>query len=79
MGKIYEQLSIEERTMIQTQLEMGIKPAAIAAGLNLFIASYRFERPILKLYRATLPFFFLLLGAVLVITYWPSLSLFLIE
>lgn len=34
MGKIYEQLSIEERTMIQTQLEMGIKPAAIAAGLG---------------------------------------------
>ena len=34
MGKIYEQLSIEERTMIQTQLEMGIKPAAIAVGLN---------------------------------------------
>jgi IS30 family transposase len=34
MGKIYKQLSIEERTMIQTQLEMGIKPAAIAVGLN---------------------------------------------
>jgi IS30 family transposase len=34
MGKIYEQLSIEERTMIQTQLEMGIKPGAIAKGLN---------------------------------------------
>jgi hypothetical protein len=34
MGKIYEQLSIEERTMIQTQLEMGIRPAAIAIGLN---------------------------------------------
>ena len=34
MGKIYEQLSIEERTMIQTQLEMGIKPAAIAFGLS---------------------------------------------
>jgi IS30 family transposase len=34
MGKIYQQLSIEERTMIQTQLEMGIKPAAIALGLN---------------------------------------------
>lgn len=34
MGKIYEQLSIEERTMIQTQLEMGIKPAVIALGLN---------------------------------------------
>jgi len=47
-------------------------------GLNLFIASYRFDRPILELYRATLPFFFLLLGAVLIITYWPQLSLFLI-
>lgn len=34
MGKTYTQLSIEERTMIQTQLEMGIRPAAIAAGLN---------------------------------------------
>jgi len=34
MGKIYQQLSIEERTMIQTQLEMGLKPAAIATGLN---------------------------------------------
>ena len=34
MGKIYQQLSMEERTMIQTQLGMGIKPAAIAVGLN---------------------------------------------
>ena len=34
MGRNYKQLSIEERTMIQTQLEMGIKPAAIALGLH---------------------------------------------
>ncbi len=34
MGKRYGQLGIEERTIIQTQLEMGIKPAAIALGLN---------------------------------------------
>jgi IS30 family transposase len=34
MGKNYSQLSIEERTMIQTQLEMGMRPAAIALGLN---------------------------------------------
>lgn len=33
MGKIYQQLSIEERTMIQTQLEVGIS-SAIAVGLN---------------------------------------------
>ena len=34
MGKIYTQLSIEERTMIHTQLEMGLTPAAIAVWLN---------------------------------------------
>jgi len=44
-------------------------------GMNLFIASYRFERPLLQLYKATLPFFFILLLAVLIITYWPALTL----
>lgn len=34
MGKNYKQLSIEERTMIQTQLGLGMKPGAIAEGLN---------------------------------------------
>jgi tripartite ATP-independent transporter DctM subunit len=44
-------------------------------GMNLFIASYRFKKPIIQLYRATLPFFAILLTAVLIITYWPALSL----
>ncbi len=47
-------------------------------GMNLFIASYRFGRPVMELYRATLPFFFILLVAVLIITYWPTLSLILL-
>jgi len=34
MGKIYTQLSIEERTIIQTQLAVGIKLGAIALGLG---------------------------------------------
>ena len=34
MGRNYKQLSIEERTMIQTQLGMVIKPAVIAKGLG---------------------------------------------
>ena len=46
-------------------------------GMNLFIASFRFGKPVLTLYRATLPFFFLLLAAVLLITYVPALSLWL--
>ncbi|NNE05256.1 MAG: TRAP transporter large permease subunit, partial [Xanthomonadales bacterium] len=48
-------------------------------GLNLFIASYRFEKPILTLYVATLPFFFFLLVSVALITFWPWLSLALIR
>ena len=48
-------------------------------GMNLFIASYRFEKPVMTLYRATIPFFFILLLAVLIITYWPWLTLALIE
>ena len=47
-------------------------------GMNLFIASYRFERPVTEIYRATLPWFLLLLGALMLITYWPSLSLALL-
>jgi len=47
-------------------------------GMNLFIASYRFDRPVMELYRASLPFFFLLMAAVLIITYWPALSLWLV-
>ncbi len=46
-------------------------------GMNLFIASFRFNRPVSQLYRSTLPFFFLLFFSVLIITYWPALSLWL--
>lgn len=48
-------------------------------GLNLFIASYRFDRPIVELYLSTLPFFFILLISVVIIAFWPSLSLFLVN
>ena len=48
-------------------------------GMNLFIASYRFNRPVMELYRATIPYFLILFSAVLIITYWPSLTLFLLE
>lgn len=47
-------------------------------GMSLVIASYRFNRPILELCRAALPFFGLLIVALLIITYWPSLSLALL-
>jgi C4-dicarboxylate transporter, DctM subunit len=45
-------------------------------GMNLFIASYRFERPVVEIYQATMPFMIVLLAAVLLITYWQKLSMF---
>ena len=48
-------------------------------GMNLFIASYRFEKPVTEIYRATIPFMIVLLAALLCITYWPDLSLVLLE
>lgn len=47
-------------------------------GMNLFIASYRFKKPITELYRASVPFILVLLLSVLIITYWPGLSLALL-
>ena len=55
-------------------LEIGYSTPPV--GLNLFIASARFERPVLQLYRASLPFLVILLAALLLITYVPQLSLF---
>jgi tripartite ATP-independent transporter DctM subunit len=47
-------------------------------GMNLFIASYRFHKPVTELYRSTIPFMLILMVAVLIITYWPGLTLFLV-
>jgi tripartite ATP-independent transporter DctM subunit len=48
-------------------------------GLNLFIASYRFDKSITAVYRATFPFLVMLLVAVVIIAYWPALSLVLVD
>lgn len=48
-------------------------------GMNLFIASYRFKKSVVELYRATIPFMLVLLAALLLITYWPGLSLMFIS
>jgi tripartite ATP-independent transporter DctM subunit len=47
-------------------------------GLNLFIASYRFEKPIMTVYSATFPFLMILLLSVILIMFWPDLSLWLV-
>ncbi|MCY3639824.1 MAG: TRAP transporter large permease subunit [Gammaproteobacteria bacterium] len=48
-------------------------------GMNLFIASYRFKKPVLTLYAACWPFMVVLLVALLLITYVPWFSLALVR
>lgn len=60
-----------------TNLQIGYSTPPI--GMNLFIASLRFEKSIIRLGIASLPFLGILLVALLIITYIPSLSLFLVR
>lgn len=48
-------------------------------GENLFLSSYRFGKPLPEVYRSTLPYAVMLLVAVLLITYVPSLTLWLVR
>ena len=94
MLDIFSALVIIVPIIVPVAMNYGIHPAHLGivflanmqlgyftppVGMNLFIASYRFERPIMDLYRATIPFFFILLIAVLIITYVPELSLYLLD
>jgi len=58
-------------------LELGYLTPPV--GLNLFLASYRFDRPLLEVYRASVPLLVILGIGVLVITYVPWLTLGLLE
>ncbi len=60
-----------------TNLQIGYCTPPV--GLNLFLASYRFERPVIQLYGATMPFLGLLMITLVIITYFPLLSLFLVR
>ncbi len=94
MLDIFSAIIIMVPLMLPVALEYGIHPVHLGiiflanmqigyftppVGMNLFIAGYRFNKPIVEIYRATIPFMLVLLAAVLIITYWPALSLFLIS
>ncbi|HJN51134.1 MAG: TRAP transporter large permease subunit [Pseudomonadales bacterium] len=53
-------------------LELGYLTPPV--GMNLFLASYRLERPLIEVYRSTLPFLMILAIVVLMITYVPALT-----
>lgn len=60
-----------------TNLEIGYITPPV--GLNLFISAFRFNRPVLELYRKSVPFMILMLIALAFITYIPWLSTALVS
>ena len=77
IAQAYEVHPIHLGIIFLTNLEIGYSTPPV--GLNLFISSIRFERPVLELYRASIPFILILLFCLVLITYVPSISLFLIK
>ena len=59
--------------VILANLEIGYLTPPV--GINLYLASQRFKKPVLAVFRATLPFLGILLVWLLLLTYIPALSL----
>jgi len=87
--EIYSSITIVAPLIVPLGVAYGVNPLHLGiiflanmelgylmppVGLNLFLSSYRFERPLATLYRDVLPFLFVLLAAVLVITYVPWMT-----
>jgi C4-dicarboxylate transporter DctM subunit len=60
-----------------TNLHIGASTPPV--GINLFISSSRFEKPVTKIIRASLPFLAVLLFSLAIVTYLPWLSLALLK
>ncbi len=58
-------------------LELGFLTPPV--GMNLFLASFRFNKPLTSVYRYAIPFLLILVAAVLLITYVPQLTLWPVE
>jgi len=90
---IFSALVLMVPLVLPVALEFGIDPIHLGivflaamelgyltppVGMNLFISSYRFDRPIAAVYMSTIPFFLVMLVSVLMIAFWPGLSLWLL-
>jgi len=72
LGQLYGIDPVHLGIIFLANLELGYLTPPV--GLNLFLASYRFETPLSKIYKTIIPFFILLLLMVILITYIPWFS-----
>ena len=94
MMDIFSAIAVVVPLITPIALEFGVDPIHLGiiflanleigyitppVGLNLFISSLAFDKPVVYLYKTALPFLFLLLGTLMVITFWEDLSLWLVR
>ncbi|MCL1928814.1 MAG: TRAP transporter large permease subunit [Treponema sp.] len=75
LGEIYGIDPVHLGIIFIINLEVGFLTPPV--GLNLFLASYRFNKPFLEVCRYVLPFLIIHLAVVLLVTYIPVLSTYL--
>jgi len=66
-------LFAEVFTIFLVNMELGFITPPV--GMNLFLASFRFRRPLGEIYRASIPFLIVMAIGVLLITYMPALTI----
>ena len=76
IAEIYEINQIHLGIIFLSTMQLGYLTPPV--GINLFIASYRFDRSIIDVYSSTIPFFLILLISVILIAFLPSLSILFI-
>ena len=77
LGQVYGVDPVHLGIIFIVNLEMGFLTPPV--GLNLFLASYRFKKPFMKICGYVLPFLAVQLAIVLLVTYVPAFSTFLVE
>jgi Tripartite ATP-independent periplasmic transporter, DctM component len=75
LGQVFGIEPVHLGIIFLANMELGYLTPLV--GLNLFFASYRFNKPLAEIFRAVLPLFLALAIGVLIITYVPWLSLWL--
>ena len=77
MGEAYGIDPVHLGIIFLANMELGYLMPPM--GENLFLSSYRFNQSLTRVYRSTAPFLVILFAAVLLITYVPGMTLWLVN
>jgi len=72
MGEAFHIDPVHLGIIFLANMELGYLTPPV--GMNLFLSSYRFQKPLMEVYRAVVPMLLVLLFGVLIITYVPALT-----